>query len=203
MKDKKISNLPVVTTTTSSDLFVTVNDGITKQTTLEQILSGATDTFVTGGTYNTSASTITFTNNQGGEFDVSGFTSGNSDLTYKKYTIDYTNLSGETGTTANIVLTPSLTGNTLVEGFYEITDTFSTTGGTPLVTFSVKNNLNSAIINSSDNEIFEFTMINSNGENIFLEISIFTKGFGSTKTLNDLIGGSIDVYLNLSPFNIT
>ena len=38
-------------------------------------LTGLTDTFVTGGTYDTGSSSITFTNNSGGTFNVSGITS--------------------------------------------------------------------------------------------------------------------------------
>ena len=38
-------------------------------------LTGLTDTFVTGGTYDTGSSSITFTNNSGGTFSVTGITS--------------------------------------------------------------------------------------------------------------------------------
>jgi len=38
-------------------------------------LTGLTDTFVTGGTYDTGSSSITFTNNSGGTFNVTGITS--------------------------------------------------------------------------------------------------------------------------------
>ena len=47
---------------------------------LSPILSGfsGTDVFVTGGTYSSSASTITFTNNTGGTFTVTGISGGTS-----------------------------------------------------------------------------------------------------------------------------
>jgi hypothetical protein len=50
---------------------------------LSPILSGfsGTDVFVTGGTYSQSASTITFTNNTGGTFTVTGISGGTSGTT--------------------------------------------------------------------------------------------------------------------------
>ena len=43
---------------------------------LQPLFSGSTDTFLTGGTYDNSSGTATFTNNTGGTFTVSGFTTG-------------------------------------------------------------------------------------------------------------------------------
>ena len=43
---------------------------------LQPLFSGSTDTFVTGGTYDNSSGTATFTNSTGGTFNVTGFTTG-------------------------------------------------------------------------------------------------------------------------------
>jgi len=89
-------------------------------------ITGGTDTFVTGGTY--SAGTATFTNNTGGTFVVTGFTSGdtnfaNTDLTFTNDRIHNTNgneltiTSDLSYTDAYIYLQPGLTGNELVQLF--------------------------------------------------------------------------------------
>lgn len=62
-------------------------------------LTGLSDTFVTGGTYSSSAATATFTNNTGGTFSVTGFSSSSSNnlSTFKRvsssYTLDSTDLA--------------------------------------------------------------------------------------------------------------
>lgn len=70
-------------------------------------LTGLTDTFVTGGTYDTGTSTITFTNNSGGTFNVSGITSSGGGGSFTGGTV-----SGATiftgGLTADTITSPSI-----------------------------------------------------------------------------------------------
>src|SRR6478609_6142120 len=86
MSDKKISQLPDGNIDESS-IFPIVTSGVTSQTTfsniidsLEPYFSGHSsfDVFVTGGTF--SAGTAVFTNNTGGTFNVTGFSTGNTDI---------------------------------------------------------------------------------------------------------------------------
>jgi hypothetical protein len=71
-------------------------------------LTGLTDTFVTGGTYDTGTSSITFTNNSGGTFTVSGITSGGGGGTFSGGTVNgattFTN-----GLTANTISATTIT----------------------------------------------------------------------------------------------
>ena len=97
------------------NLTSTLNDGSNFISDLS-ILS--TDMVVTGGTYNINSGVVTFTNNSGGTFEVSGFTSGMTD----SYTTD-ANISASTESITfdnnlngsnfyNISLTPLLSGKT-------------------------------------------------------------------------------------------
>ena len=72
----------------------------------------ATDMTVTGGTYNPSNGVVTFTNNSGGTFSVSGFTSGYTD----------TYLSGGTfnKNTSTLTLNNSNGSDVLVTGFTDV-----------------------------------------------------------------------------------
>jgi hypothetical protein len=81
-----------------------------------------TDVFVTGGTYNSSASTITFTNNTGGTFTVTGISGGTG-------TDYYT--TGFTFNPANYDLTVSLNnGNNLTQNLGILAGDLKVTGGT-------------------------------------------------------------------------
>lgn len=80
MPDLRISQLPPVLTGSTSDLLVVVNEGVTKKTTIADILTVAgisadTNTFITGVTYSSSAGTLTINDNGGGSFITNGFTS--------------------------------------------------------------------------------------------------------------------------------
>jgi hypothetical protein len=84
-----------------------------------QYLNLPTDVFVTGGTYNSGTTTITFTNNTGGTFTVTGITaSGGSGTSVTGGTFNYTNKT--------LVLNNSNGTNVTITG---LTDTF-VTGGT-------------------------------------------------------------------------
>ena len=101
MSDKKISQLatgPLALNTT----FPIVTLGVTSQTSFNDVISSLTpyfrDIHVTGGTY--TAGTTTFTNNTGGTFSVSGYsTGGSSNISDAIYTVN-NNLNANNTTTA-------------------------------------------------------------------------------------------------------
>lgn len=99
-------------------ITATRNDGFSTSPVDLSILSA--DVTITGGTYDIDSGVVTFTNNSGGTFDVSGFTSGMTD----SYTTS-ANLSGNSITFDsningsnfyNVDLTPVLSGITLSGG---------------------------------------------------------------------------------------
>lgn len=78
------------------NLIISRNDGVDFSTDLS-ILSN--DVKVTGGTYNINSGTATFTNNEGGTFNVTGFLTGMTDTfvtggTYSNGTATFTNTAG-------------------------------------------------------------------------------------------------------------
>jgi hypothetical protein len=101
------------------DITIKGNDGVDYTQSLGIL---ATDMSVTGGTYNINTGVVTFTNNSGGTFNVTGFTSGMTD----SFTTS-ANLSGET-----IQFNNNLQGN----NFYNVSltpllsDKFNISGGT-------------------------------------------------------------------------
>ena len=137
MSNKRISELPYINgskisgntlvplvtyfSATTGDTVHTYIDDF--QTYLISGLTGNTDVFVTGGTY--SAGTITFTNNTGGTFNVTGVTfSGGSSVSG-----DYLPLSGGT-VTGGTQYTAGLTANTISATTYQNLPTgyYDTTG---------------------------------------------------------------------------
>ena len=110
--------------------------------------TGATDVFVTGGTYLTSASTLTFTNNTGGTFSITGITTSSaftggtvtgatsfsggltattiSATTYENLPLDIT-VTGGSYSDGTAVFTNNTGGTFNVSGFYTgATDVFVT-----------------------------------------------------------------------------
>lgn len=86
-----LTSRTLATGVTSTDLIHIVITGDTSQSpdgssykaTIGQVLdlfSASTNTYVTGGTYDNNTGTATFTNNQGSEFDVTGFYTGGTDI---------------------------------------------------------------------------------------------------------------------------
>lgn len=83
---------------------------------LKDIFGSNPDVTVTGGTYNPSTGEVTFYNNTGGTFNVSGFVTGFTDSyvsggTYSSGTATFTNTTGGTFTVTGF--TTPFTGNTL------------------------------------------------------------------------------------------
>ena len=100
MLNKKINQFSADTAIQGTELILIMDSGTTKNMVVddlkEYVLSGATDVFVTGGTY--SNSTITFSNNTGGTFSVSGISSS-SNISDSIYTVN-DNLNANNTTTA-------------------------------------------------------------------------------------------------------
>jgi hypothetical protein len=70
------------------DLTLNRNDGVNFTRSLSIL---ATDMTVTGGSYNVSTGVVTFTNNSGGTFNVTGFVSGLTDSGISTFTYDNAN----------------------------------------------------------------------------------------------------------------
>ena len=81
------------------------------------------DTFVTGGTYITSAGTLTFTNNTGGTFNVTGLTSSDTFVTGYTYSNNIFTIARNQGLPNLTALINTMTGLT-------INGNFSVTGNT-------------------------------------------------------------------------
>jgi hypothetical protein len=104
----------------NSTITGTTSSGTISATTYQNL---PTDVRVTGGTYNNSNGTATFTNNTGGTFNVTGFFTSVNDVrvtgaTYSNNTFTYTNNTGGTFS----VLFNTLTGAT-INGNLTITGT--------------------------------------------------------------------------------
>jgi hypothetical protein len=99
------------------DLTISRNDN---WSTTESLSILATDMKVTGGTYNKNNGVVTFTNNSGGTFNVSGFTSGYTDIrvtgfTYKNNIFSIFDSSGQAFTqTVNTMTGLTISGNLTV-----------------------------------------------------------------------------------------
>jgi len=103
-------------------------------------LASFTDVFVTGGTY--SSGTAIFTNNTGGTFSVSGFSTGSgSDIfvtgaTYSNNTFTFTNNTGGTfNVLFNTVTGLTVTGNTSLQGLTATTVSATTYQNLPTDVF--------------------------------------------------------------------
>jgi len=102
----------------------------------------ASDMTITGGTYNSSTGTATFTNNSGGTFDVTGFLTGFTDIYTTGATYDVS--TGEATFTRN-------DGNSYsVSGFY--------TGGTDTYVTGFTNNNNVFTISDNTGQDFSTTL---------------------------------------------
>jgi hypothetical protein len=136
MANQKVPQLPVLSASTGDDLLyiVDVQDttddptGSSKQITRDNLLKNIsgftattisattysnlpTDIRVTGGTY--SAGTTTFTNNTGGTFSVTGFTTGSTLTTNKIWIGDNTNTPIERNVSGDINI--SISGVTTIQ----------------------------------------------------------------------------------------
>ena len=106
--------------TSTYDLTISLNDASSHT---ESLAILANDVKVTGGTYDINTGTVTFTNNDSGTFDVTGFTSGMTDTNY------YTTGATLNGTTAYFNTNNTMSAYTLDLSGLIVTDTY-VTGGT-------------------------------------------------------------------------
>lgn len=107
-------------------------------------LSGITDIFVTGGTYNNNTGIATFNNNTGGTFQVSGFFTGSTEVFVTGGTI---NISGDTIFTNNTggtftVLGSNQYGAGVLQGSSGWTQAFNGTITLPTVVAAIYDNEN-------------------------------------------------------------
>jgi hypothetical protein len=174
--------------------------------TTESLSILATDMTVTGGTYNKDNGVVTFTNNSGGTFNVSGFTSGYTDIrvtgfTYQNNTFSISDSSGATfeqtvnsmtGLTISGDLTVSsgATFNTLnavsvSSGLISATnaniDTISATTVSASTYYGDGSNLSNVGITISAN-----TGLGRNGNSVY---SLYNTTLDGTLTMDEGVGG--------------
>jgi hypothetical protein len=134
------------------------------------IVTGDTDTFLTGGTYSTN--TLTLTNNTGGTINVTGFTK------YKVYTALLTQVGANAPTTVVLenTLGFNVTFNYLSAGFYA-TDTIVTNDLNKLYyTISADRGSSPSFYNKMG--------IIQNGPNFGLTIHTYNNGISTDDILN-------------------
>jgi hypothetical protein len=106
--------------TSNYDLTVKRNDGVNFTQSLSIL---ASDLTITGGTYNPSTGTATFTNNTGGTFNVTGFLTGFTDIfvTGATFNNDNLRLTRNDNNNINVAINKfdSLTANTISATTYE------------------------------------------------------------------------------------
>ncbi len=119
------------------DISIERNDGVTLTQNLGIL---ATDVTITGGTYDPLNGSITFVNNTGGTFTVTGFLTGFTDIqvtgyTYQDNTFTISDSSGNTFSATIDVMTGltingnlSVTGTTSLQGFSATTISATTIG---------------------------------------------------------------------------
>jgi hypothetical protein len=171
------------------DLKLTRNDGVNL---IQNLSILASDVTITGGTYNVNSGNITFTNNTGGTFSISGFSSGMTDsyttgATLNGNTIQFNNnLQGTNFYSVN--LTPLLSGKTNLDLF------ISHTGNTNNPHETSFNNLISTAHTHTINDV------------IGLQQSLDSKLFISGGTINGSLSAntlSATTYNGYIPYNST
>ena len=148
------------------EITSTLNDGTSLISDLS-ILS--TDMVVTGGTYDINNGVVTFTNNSGGTFNVSGFTSGMTD--------SFTVAANISASTESITFDNNLTGS----NFYNVSLTPLLSGKTNNTTFNTYTSDTQTIL---DSKVEDGANVGSGtGE-------IFSGKSGTTLNFRTLSGGS-------------
>jgi hypothetical protein len=116
------------------DLISTRNDGVNYTVNLGLL---ASDITITGGTYNINTGVVTFTNNTGGTFSVSGFSSGMTDTTITSFTYNNANSFNITDTSGgtfnasiNIVTGLTVNGTISATTYQNLPTDIYVTGGT-------------------------------------------------------------------------
>ena len=154
MANVKITDLDQIpfSSITTDDVFpiVDVDGDVTYKISLDQLKtyvnSGNTDVFVTGGTY--SDGTATFTNNSGGTFDVTGFSTstmftGGTVTGGTNFTAGLTANTISATTYQNLPIDVNVTGGTYSDGTATFTNnnggTFDVTGFSTSTIFTVGN----------------------------------------------------------------
>jgi len=148
------------------NLTTSLNDGSSEVTDLSIL---ATDMVVTGGTYDINNGVVTFTNNSGGTFNVSGFTSGMTD--------SFTVAANISASTESITFDNNLTGS----NFYNVSLTPLLSGKTNNSTFNTYTSDTQTIL---DSKVEDGANVGSGAGEIFSGKS------GTTLNFRTLSGGS-------------
>jgi hypothetical protein len=182
-----------------------------------------TDTYVTGGTYNSATGIATFTNNTGGTFNVGGFYTGSTDVyvtggTYNAGTgaATFRNNTGGTFTVFGFNTSTGNTSPTIVSYTYNplnntftITDSTGNTFNAIFTTVSgltVTNGLSATTISATTfygdgsnltglRDVFVTGGTYSNG------VILFRNNTGGTFTVTNLFSGSTDVFVTGGTYN--
>jgi len=142
-------------------------------------ITGLTDTYVTGGTYNDG--TATFTNTSGGTFNVSGFYTGNTDI----------NITGGTYSAGTITLLNNTGGTVSISGLstgYTYTQTNNYTATIPI---TITHNLNTTeiliqIIDTNTNQLILGSVSNYQLNSVDVTLSSSLNGIKVV-----IVGGSL------------
>lgn len=130
-----LTDRTLATAVTFSDLIHIVNPSDTSQNpagssykaTIGQVTNLVQSVIITGGTYNSSTGTITFTNSSGGTFTVSGFVTGFTDTSVTSFTYNSNTFTiGESDGSTFSATIDSVTGIT----YYESTTGITTSAAT-------------------------------------------------------------------------
>ena len=196
------------------DLTIQRNDGLPDLSVNLSILSS--DVTITGGTYNSSTGTATFTNNTGGTFNVTGFLTGFTDIYVTGGTFDknietltltrtdggqvivsgFTDVfvTGGTKTGNNVVFTNNTGGTFTVTGF---TDTFVTGATYSNNTFTYRNNTGGtfSVLFNTMTGLTATTISATTYQNLPTDIRVTggTYSSGGTLTFTNNTGGTFNV----------
>jgi hypothetical protein len=131
-------------------------------------LSAYTDTFVTGGTYDNSTGTATFTNNSGGTFNVSGFLTGSTGTQNLTNVLAVGNSTGANNIVVeNSQKIESVSGNTSIEFVSDTNLNISSTNGIDTSEIIVRPN-DIKILNVDTSTALNSEIYLSNGEILFI-----------------------------------
>jgi hypothetical protein len=175
------------------DLNVDINsftgltiDGTISATTYENL---PLDVFTTGGTY--SDGTLTFTNNSGGTFNVSGLYTGSTDI--------YTTGGTYNNTTGIATFTNNSGGTFDVSGFFKTSDNTYTTGFTFNVSnydLTIKQNNGETDLTVNLGILSSDITITGGTYNPTTGIATFTNNTGGTFSVSGFLTGMTDTYVS-------
>jgi len=157
------------------DLTIGRNDGVNLTTNLGILV---TDVNITGGTYNPNTGSVTFINNTGGTFTVTGFASGFTD----------TFVTGGTYSNGTTIFSNNTGGTFSVTGFVSA-DTYVTAYTYSNNTFTIKQNNNKADLSALINTMTGLTVTGS----ISATTISATTFYGNASGMTNIAAASIQI----------